>query len=1069
MSGYNHLMMDTVFGEKFRSVIKDNGNVRVKGVSRELSPLYVSYIKKYLGQSILWLVGENENIQKLKGDLQLWHRFFELDEPVIHVHKLPWEDPYINNSIAADMSGEKSRFLADIDAGKNMIVITTVAALSIKLEKIVETGRFFKRYNCGEELSRIEFRKMLTEMGYAVKDRVEKEGDFAWRGSIVDLYPAGFDLPFRMEFEGRRVVSIREFEPESQKSVRICDHVDITRSTYFTGAAEEEVQKKVWLTELLNDNRIVANGLDYLLGENERLMESFSAMRNSLDTTEEPEVAEIFSFPVDSIKAVSLEEIFDDIDVESIGPSLLRTTFMGMNRSDADKIKKFQKSGADLMFCTANPGGEARVASAFDTFRFINRDIPYSFKDSSEGKVFISYWGEARQEGTGKENKSRNSILEDIVPGDFVVHKQHGIGKFTGFKYLDLNGEKAEFLTVEYQDKSNLYVPVHELDILSKYAGYEGHEPKIDKIGGTTWEAKKARARKNIVTFAKDLLDLYAKRKAIKGESFHKDVDIEDHFNQSFQFVETKGQKEAIRDVLRDLEEPYPMDRLVCGDVSFGKTEVALRAAIRVVTNGRQVAVLCPTTVLAYQHFSNFKKRFEGMPFRVELLSRMVTADQKKKVLAGLGTGEIDIVVGTHAILGKSVEFKDPGLFIIDEEQRFGVFQKEKLKKGREQVDVLSLSATPIPRTMSFAMAGLQDVSIINTPPIGRKAVKNYVGFESKQLIAEAVRREAKREGLTFIVYNNVEEIYDFRDRMASLIPEASFGVVHAQMPPDQVEEVLFRFMRKEYNVLVATTIIENGIDIPAVNTLIVMNAHRFGLTQLYQLRGRIGRSSKQAYGYFLIGKKGLSEKARSRLEAIREFADLGAGFKVAEFDLKLRGAGSLLGNKQHGHIEALGFDYFLGLLNKTIKEMKGEEEDKKETKFTIRFTYSISPEYIEGTGERIAVYKRILNTRTVYELAELKEEIEDRYGKLDEGLNKGFFVQSIRIISEFFEFEVVEITLSSIVIKLRPVYEGKQEQLREFFETFEARIMNPVEAIIEFKDYNEIIDTLQIFAMELE
>jgi transcription-repair coupling factor (superfamily II helicase) len=600
----------------------------------------------------------------------------------------------------------------------------------------------------------------------------------------------------------------------------------------------------------------------------------------------------------------------------------------------------------------------------------------------------------------------------------------------------------------------------------------------LDKIGGSTWETKKREAKKNIVTFTRELLDLYAKRKAITGHSFKKNTEIESAFIKNFSFVETRDQKAAIKDVLNDLAAQHPMDRLICGDVSFGKTEIALRAAIRVVASKKQVALLCPTTVLAHQHYTTFKNRFAPFPYTIAYISRNVPLPRRKDILQRLAAGDIDIIIGTHALLGNAVDFKDPGLFIIDEEQRFGVFQKEKLKKGREHIDVLSLSATPIPRTLSFTTAGLQDISLINTPPVGRKAVKNYIGPYSEELMMSAIRKETNRKGQTFIIYNNIEGIYSFKDKLQDLLPGISFVLIHARMAPGEIEETVFRFLNKEADVLISTTIIENGMDIPGVNTLIIIDAHMFGLTQLYQLRGRIGRGTQQAYTYFFHGdfqtasNQGageLPQKAEKRLEAIREFSQLGSGYKVAEFDLKMRGAGSLLGNKQHGHIEALGYDYFLGLLKKTISELRGEEIPVKDIVFTIRFSYSISDGYIPETQDRISVYKRILNAGTAGELLEIKEEIEDRYGEIEENLLKGFFAQGSKILALFFRFEEVELSLDMMIITLRPVYDSKKAKLSQFIDLFNARITDAKVLIVEYSDFREFMETLLIFLLEIE
>ncbi|MCP4153964.1 MAG: DEAD/DEAH box helicase, partial [bacterium] len=865
--------------------------------------------------------------------------------------------------------------------------------------------------------------------------------------------------------------------------IEAVESINITTTVYFEKTRSMNTET-LFLTELLENYIIVATDYDLLRDEYKKLLENFEHMRrNHRDDEAWRPVSEIFTYPVETLKVFNLSSGRGDGTSPLLEPD--QRTFLNMTPEMVSEL-----SGSTLLFCCGNRQKESAILEKFTGADVLTgEDIPLTLRISGGKEYLISYLGRERGDTIGQQQNRH--IFDGIETGDFVVHKKHGIGRFSGFKHLQMEGEEAEFLTITYRDDAKIYVPVHELNILSKYVGFQGQEPGLDKIGGSTWEVKKREAKKNIVTFAKELLDLYAKRKAVPGYSFKKNTEVEQAFVKDFLFVETRDQKAAIKEVLNDLEAPHPMDRLICGDVSFGKTEIALRAAIRVVASKKQVALLCPTTVLAHQHYKTFKKRFAQFPFTIEYISRNVAPSRRKEILQSLADGEIDIIIGTHALLGKAVDFKDPGLFIIDEEQRFGVFQKEKLKKGREHTDCLSLSATPIPRTLSFAAAGLRDVSLVNTAPVGRKAVKNYIGPYSEELLSSAIRKEHDREGQSFLIYNNIEGIYPFAEMLREILPEISFVLIHAKMPAEEIEETVTRFINREADVLISTTIIENGIDIPNVNTLLIINAHQFGLTQLYQLRGRIGRGTQQAYTYFFHGAPGntqgksetkpgqgvvrgrgpgvLSETANQRLEAIREFCQLGSGYKVAEFDLKMRGAGSLLGNKQHGHIEALGFDYLLGLLKKTVSRLKGEEVEVEETDFSIQFTYSISDGYITDAQERVAVYKRILSAETAGDLLELKEEIEDRYGELEESLLKGFFARSVHVLARYFGFEEVELTLEELAITLRPVYEGKKEKLTEFLELFDARVTDDTEILLEYPDYREFMETLVLYMLELE
>jgi transcription-repair coupling factor (superfamily II helicase) len=1066
-------MIARVFGNQFAEMVNNPDFAGLENISPELAPLYAAGIKSVSGRDLVWITGENENTAILKNDLDAWNKFLGDRETEVHLHCLPWEDPYINNHIAPETAGEKTRLLDDLKENKPLAVITTLAGLNIPLEKKKDKELLARKLSVNDPLAPNELIKILSLLGYQAGKRVEKAGDYSIHGKILDLFPAGFTYPYRIKFSDTGIASIKRFHPVSQISIEAVESLKITTTVYFETTKSKNTEIR-FLTELLEDYVIIATDYDLLRDEYKKLLENFDHMRKHQgEETAWPRVADIFTYPVETLKVINLSSREGNSDSPRVKPDF--RTFLNMS---AESVCELAEEGNKIVFCGGNREKEQAILEKFHPAEILGQDIPLSLYFPHSKEYFISYLGRESSDAWGNLRQGTRHLFEDIEPGDFVVHKTHGIGRFTGFKHLEINGEEAEFLAIVYRDDAKIYVPVHELDVLSKYIGFQGQEPALDKIGGSSWEAKKKEAKKNIKAFAQELLDLYARRKAISGYSFKKNTEVEKAFKKNFSYVETRDQKAAIKDVLTDLAAPYPMDRLICGDVSFGKTEIALRAAIRVVAAKKQVALLCPTTVLAYQHYTTFKNRFAPFPYTIELLSRNVPLPRRKEILPGLAAGEIDIIIGTHALLGSAVEFKNPGLFIIDEEQRFGVFQKEKLKQGREHIDVLSLSATPIPRTLSFTAAGLQDISHIDTAPVGRKAVKNYFGPYSEELMMSALRKETDRQGQAFIIYNHIESIYTFKDKLQDLLPGIVFALIHARMAAGEIEDTVLQFLNKEVDVLISTTIIENGMDLPGVNTLIIIDAHLFGLTQLYQLRGRIGRGTRQAYTYFFHGDLqagnrqgpgGLPEKADKRLEALREFSQLGSGYKVAEFDLKMRGAGSLLGSKQHGHIEALGYDYFLGLLKKTISELKGEETIDQDTLFTLRFSYSISENYIPDPQERIAVYKRILNAETVGELLECKAELEDRYGEMEDSLLKGFFAQGTKILAHFFRFEEVEVSPDMMIITLRPVYDQKKATLAEFIDLFNARVTDANVLIVEYADFREFMETLILFLLENE
>ncbi len=518
------------------------------------------------------------------------------------------------------------------------------------------------------------------------------------------------------------------------------------------------------------------------------------------------------------------------------------------------------------------------------------------------------------------------SDFSELKPGDYVVHVDHGIGEFVGLQTIENDGRRNEFMRLRYAEDARLYVPLERMDLVQAYRVVEGAKPTLDRLGGTAWATRKARVRKSLTDMADKLLELYAERKSAPGFAFSADTPWQREFEDAFEFTETPDQASAIAEIKRDMERSAPMDRLLCGDVGYGKTEVAMRAAFKVVCDSKQVAVLAPTTILVFQHYETFRRRMAAFPVRIEMLSRFRSAAEQKKVIAAVEEGKIDILIGTHRLLSKDVHFHDLGLLVVDEEQRFGVAHKERLKEMSRNVDVLTLTATPIPRTLNMSLAGLRDMSVIETPPKDRLAIQTVVAPFSEALVRRGVSEEIERGGQVFLVHNRIESIYSIADLVRKLVPKARVVVAHGQMGEHELERVMLQFVRDEADVLVSTTIIENGLDIPRANTMIVNRADRFGLSELYQLRGRVGRSNQRAYAYLLIPPGGgLTPIAKRRLSALREFSDLGAGFRIAALDLELRGAGNLLGREQHGHIAAVGFDLYCQMLERAVSSKKGE------------------------------------------------------------------------------------------------------------------------------------------------
>ncbi|HVF55696.1 MAG TPA: transcription-repair coupling factor [Pyrinomonadaceae bacterium] len=698
------------------------------------------------------------------------------------------------------------------------------------------------------------------------------------------------------------------------------------------------------------------------------------------------------------------------------------------------------------------------------------------FDEASDGAVERRAPGAAdRPKEKGKRKKSKTaaflSDFRDLKVGDYVVHIDHGIARFGGLQTLELGGRKSEFMLLFYAEESKLYVPVERLDLVQRYSSAEGHEPTLDRLGGLGWQKTKAKAKRAMRDMADELLRLYAERKLVGGYAFSTDSPWQREFEDAFEFVPTPDQDTAIEDLKRDMEAATPMDRLLCGDVGYGKTEVAMRAAFKAVMDGKQVAVLAPTTVLAYQHFETFRSRFAAFPVTIDLLSRFRSTKEQREVVKRVESGEVDIIIGTHRILSKDISFRDLGLVVVDEEQRFGVAHKERLKQLKKRVDVLTLSATPIPRTLNMSLMGLRDMSVIETPPRDRLAIQTQVVQFSESVIKSAIELELGRGGQVFFIHNRVETIDTVAALVKRLVGQARVTVAHGQMNEKEMEAVMLDFVAYKADVLVATTIIENGIDIPRANTIIINRADNYGLSQLYQLRGRVGRSNRRAYAYLLIPSEAeLTPIARRRLAAIREFSDLGAGFRVAALDLELRGAGNLLGGQQSGHMDALGFDLYTQMLERTVAELRGEEvEDETSVSISLGVDVAISEDYISDMGQRLRTYKRIASARDDETLGQIRRETEDRYGRLPEAVERLFEYARLRRIAEQMGVVSIDRTPTGLAVKLKETSRVAPEKLLAMVGRGDGASFSPGGVLrIETPDAEELIEKAHRVLLEI-
>jgi transcription-repair coupling factor (superfamily II helicase) len=917
----------------------------------------------------------------------------------------------------------------------------------------------------GEELIPEMLLEALDEGGYRREDPVTAPGQMARRGGVFDLFPPDRESPVRVEFYGDTVESLRAFDPDTQRTVAVLDAVAITplsdvfapRSVMerlrarlperFDPAPARALEEKIARGLLTGDEAADLLGLvpdalvpawEHLPGATVVLLDPEAIDLSALDqhqrardersrrtdpyALEPSELLLAYERLAERLGAaprLALRELDPDErgihvscrpvrhyagDLRALSGELAaapgHSVLLMGSTGRADRLRDVLRE--DGLTVDEEAAVEVRVGALSGGFEL--PQIP--LRVLADGDVFpeeIALQPRSRRGGA----RGFLSDFRDLKVGDLVVHEDHGIGRFLGLETLDLGGMSREFMVLGYQGGDKLKVPVEAFDRVQKYASAEHAKPAVDKLGSGNWDKVKRRVKKAMRDMAAELLRLYAERKARPGHAFRGESPWQHEFEEAFPYDETEDQAAAIADVAADMAQESPMDRLVCGDVGYGKTEVAMRAAMRAVLDSKQVAVLAPTTVLAFQHWKTFRARFAPFPVRVEMVSRFRSPKEIKEALAATAAGQVDILIGTHRLLSKDVSFRDLGLLIVDEEQRFGVEAKEKLKRLRSTVDALTLSATPIPRTLQMGLAGIRDMSVIETPPRDRLAIHTSIVKFSTDVIASAIRQELARDGQVFVVHNRVESIYSLAGMVHKLVPEAKVAVAHGQMPEGELEKNMLAFVEGRASVLVATTLIENGLDIPRANTLIVNRADRFGLAQLYQLRGRVGRSDRRAYAYLLVPPDTvLSEIARKRLNAIREFSELGAGFRIAALDLELRGAGNLLGGQQSGHIEAVGLDLYLKLLDQAVVDLKSAaagvpSPERTRATLNLKIDLRIPESYVPEVHQRMALYKRASEAPEAAAVARLAEEVRDRYGAPPPEVGRLFAFAALRLRAE--------------------------------------------------------------------
>ncbi|MEK6681215.1 MAG: transcription-repair coupling factor [Nitrospirota bacterium] len=930
----------------------------------------------------------------------------------------------------------------------------------------IKAGEAIKKGPQGIELTREDFIKGLVAIGYQPEDPVTEVGKFSIRGGIVDIYTPYLENPVRIDFFGDISETIKEFDIETQLSTTemtevVILPVEMPQDSGLNPICGFLPSDTVWVIDEPEDVKNEAKGYEKKIAEGFKEAKEHegyaiepSSLYISWDETwsiiNPPESPHTplwkrgdggdfkggmgeFSGGIIQLHSLSIKEedraaiAFHVKSIEGIGirpPQRGRDVLAAKERGDdffenmANKLKELKRENSIVLVCPTKERAE-RIQHIFSeyelelpvsdegTIRIELGELSSGFSFTDIGLIVIT-----EDEIFGRRIKHRPprpqrlgqilSSFTELNEGDYVVHIQHGIGQFSGLKRLKVGEHESDFLQIKYAGSDRLYVPVDRLNVVQKYIGVEGKAPKIDSLKGTAWERAKAKVKRAAELIAKDLLELYAHREVAKGIAHPADDQLMEEFEAAFEYDETDDQLTAIVDVKRDMEKERPMDRLVCGDVGYGKTEVAMRAAFKAISCNKQIALLVPTTILAEQHYQTFKERFLPFPVNVEMLSRFRTSSEQKEIIRGIADGKIDIIIGTHRLLQKDVVFKDLGLVIIDEEHRFGVRHKERLKELRKNVDVLTLTATPIPRTLQMSMVGIRDMSIINTPPPDRLSIRSVVARFDGRLIREAILKELNRNGQVFFVHNRVRTIDQMAVFLKDLVPEARIAVAHGQMNERALEDIMVKFVDREYDILLSTTIIESGLDIPSANTIIINNADKFGLAELYQLRGRVGRSREQAHAYLLIaGSEAVSEIAKKRLQAITELTELGAGFRLAMRDLEIRGSGNLLGRQQSGDIAAVGFELYTSLIERTIRKMKGETvEEEIEPVINLPVSAFIPEEYISNSLQRLSMYKRLAAARNASELNNIKAEIIDRFGEAPEPVNNLLDIIELKAIA---------------------------------------------------------------------
>lgn len=1005
--------------------------------------------------------------------------------PPSHLH------PFDTSALALGPLNERADAMLRFSRGERTLLVTQPEAFLEPCPNLDWIRGHTIKLVVGEKNPRDILIRELSSAGYHRENLIASQGQFAVRGGLIDIYPIGYEDPIRIEYDFDDIVSLRSFNPATQRSVTQLNEV-----TFLAGSEENGQQSRI-LNLMPEESVIFWYGKEEIDERIERFhSRAKSAFKDGMSRSE-IEPSELFRSTEDIIKnAPSKHQVIGlqisrgkqvDVDFnarfpDSFGPNV---------KSVSDYLKNYVQREIQVIVTTGTSGEKDRLEEVFydDNLSQIRVTVPTISKgfllDSSKLAILTAHELYDRRKQRSTHTRFRRRVVQfdrlSLRRGDLVVHAEYGIGRYEGLQMVQVCGNPNECIRIRYADDIILYIRIEQFGLVEKYTGGETAKPTLSRIGTKDWERTKKKTRKALQDMADDLVALYAKRKISKGHAFPDDTRWQQEMESSFEFEDTPDQVTATEEIKVDLQKPQPMDRLLCGDVGFGKTEVAIRAAFKVVQESFQVAVLVPTTILAQQHYDTFRERLASYPIGIEVLSRFKTAKEQREIVKDLNEGLIDIVIGTHRLVSRDVKFKNLGLLIIDEEHRFGVRHKERLKQLKTNVDVLTMTATPIPRTMHMALLGARDTSQINTAPVDRLPIKTEIHSWSEYLVHDAILREVDRQGQVFFLHNRVSSIYSIKGLLERLVPGINYGVAHGQMKERDLEKVMHDFIHGRYDVLISTMIIESGLDIPNANTLIVNRADRFGLAQLYQLRGRIGRSNRQAYAYLLTPPKlAMTAEARLRLTTLNELTELGSGMKVAMRDLEIRGAGNLLGAQQSGHINAVGFDLYTEMLEEVVKKARGEEpvetSVKKEIDVKIEYdgTAIFPVDYISDSDQRYDFYRRLSKSQNLEIINQIEDELIDRFGKLPETSRNLIAICRLKVMGSIAGFKRISVKKGILVAELDLSSDSKQSQktlgrlvAQADPEEVEFKLSRPYELIYRFNS-QESLSQAQKFLLHL-